>query len=109
MQHGFPHRASALAWDPLLRVVALGTATGALKVYGRPGVELYGQHTNSDSSVTQIHFIPGKFNHLFLVNISTMLERPFSSLYLADGLGIAVNTENVVKAAPPNWMVSDSI
>lgn len=59
VQHGFPHRASALAWDPLLRLAALGTATGALKVYGRPGVELYGQHTNPDSAVTQIHFIPG--------------------------------------------------
>ncbi|KAL4709933.1 hypothetical protein ACJJTC_003896 [Scirpophaga incertulas] len=59
VQHGFPHRASALAWDPLLRLAALGTATGAIKVYGRPGVELYGQHTNPDSPVLQIHFIPG--------------------------------------------------
>lgn len=63
MQHGFPHRASALAWDPLLRLAALGTATGALKVYGRPGVELYGQHTNSDVIVTQILFIPGEFHN----------------------------------------------
>ncbi|XP_063618266.1 lethal(2) giant larvae protein homolog 1 [Cydia splendana] len=59
VQHGFPHRASALAWDPLLRLAALGTASGALKVYGRPGVELYGQHTNPDAAVTAIHFIPG--------------------------------------------------
>ncbi|XP_045497069.1 lethal(2) giant larvae protein homolog 1 isoform X1 [Colias croceus] len=59
LQHGFPHRASALAWDPLLRLSAIGTATGAIKVYGRPGVELYGQHTNPDAAVTQIHFIPG--------------------------------------------------
>lgn len=61
MQHGFPHRASALAWDPLLRLAALGTATGALKVYGRPGVELYGQHSDPDLTVTQIKFIPGKW------------------------------------------------
>ncbi|KAI8435696.1 hypothetical protein MSG28_003949 [Choristoneura fumiferana] len=59
VQHGFPHRASALAWDPLLRLAALGTASGALKVYGRPGVELYGQHTNPDVVVTTIQFIPG--------------------------------------------------
>ncbi|XP_041978692.1 lethal(2) giant larvae protein homolog 1 [Aricia agestis] len=59
VQHGFPHRASALAWDPLLRLAAVGTATGALKVYGRPGVELYGQHTTIEAAVTQIHFIPG--------------------------------------------------
>ncbi|XP_050561055.1 lethal(2) giant larvae protein isoform X4 [Spodoptera frugiperda] len=84
VQHGFPHRASALAWDPLLRVVALGTATGALKVYGRPGVELYGQHTNSDSSVTQIHFIPGTGRlvslsddnslHLWEINEKSLVE-----------------------------------
>ncbi|XP_053607282.1 lethal(2) giant larvae protein homolog 1 isoform X2 [Plodia interpunctella] len=59
VQHGFPHRASALAWDPLLRLAAIGTGTGALKVYGRPTVEFYGQHTNPDSAVIQIHFIPG--------------------------------------------------
>ncbi|XP_034830505.1 lethal(2) giant larvae protein homolog 1 isoform X3 [Maniola hyperantus] len=84
VQHGFPHRASALAWDPLLRLSALGTATGALKVYGRPGVELYGQHTNPDSAVTQIHFIPGTGRlislcddnslHLWEINEKSLVE-----------------------------------
>ncbi|CAB3253756.1 unnamed protein product [Arctia plantaginis] len=84
VQHGFPHRASALAWDPLLRVIALGTATGALKVYGRPGVELYGQHPNSESSITQIHFIPGTGRllslsddnslHLWEINEKSLVE-----------------------------------
>ncbi|XP_072932199.1 lethal(2) giant larvae protein homolog 1 isoform X2 [Epargyreus clarus] len=84
VQHGFPHRASALAWDPLLRLAALGTATGALKVYGRPGVELYGQHTNPDSAVTQIHFIPGTGRlislcddnslHLWEINEKSLVE-----------------------------------
>ncbi|XP_026490787.2 lethal(2) giant larvae protein isoform X1 [Vanessa tameamea] len=84
VQHGFPHRASALAWDPLLRLAALGTASGALKVYGRPGVELYGQHTNLDSPVTQIHFIPGTGRlislcddnslHLWEINEKSLVE-----------------------------------
>ncbi|XP_049868986.1 lethal(2) giant larvae protein isoform X2 [Pectinophora gossypiella] len=84
VQHGFPHRASALAWDPLLRLTALGTATGALKVYGRPGVELYGQHTNPDSAVTQIHFILGTGRlislcddnslHLWEINEKSLVE-----------------------------------
>nr|CBH09297.1 putative lethal (2) giant larvae [Heliconius melpomene] len=84
VQHGFPHRASALAWDPLLRLAALGTASGALKVYGRPGVELYGQHTNPDSVVTQIHFIPGTGRlislcddnslHLWEINEKSLVE-----------------------------------
>ncbi|KAM3964532.1 LLGL domain-containing protein l(2)gl isoform 4-T4 [Aphomia sociella] len=84
VQHGFPHRASALAWDPLLRLAALGTATGALKVYGRPGVEFYGQHTNPDSPVIQILFIPGTGRlislcddnslHLWEINEKSLVE-----------------------------------
>lgn len=70
VQHGFPHRASALSWDPLLRLAALGTASGALKVYGRPGVEFYGQHTNPDAAIIQIKFIPGKTS----TNGSTLLR-----------------------------------
>ncbi|XP_037293654.1 lethal(2) giant larvae protein isoform X3 [Manduca sexta] len=84
VQHGFPHRASALAWDPLLRLASFGTATGALKVYGRPGVELYGQHTNSDSSVIQIQFVHGTGRlvslcddnslHLWEINEKSLVE-----------------------------------
>ncbi|XP_073945065.1 LOW QUALITY PROTEIN: LLGL domain-containing protein l(2)gl [Choristoneura fumiferana] len=84
VQHGFPHRASALAWDPLLRLAALGTASGALKVYGRPGVELYGQHTNPDVVVTTIQFIPGTGRlislcddnslHLWEINEKSLVE-----------------------------------
>nr|CAG4640608.1 EOG090X00I4 [Eulimnadia texana] len=44
VQHGFPSKPSALAWDPELRLMALATKTGAVKVYGTPGVEYYGQH-----------------------------------------------------------------
>ncbi|XP_048482979.1 lethal(2) giant larvae protein isoform X3 [Plutella xylostella] len=84
VQHGFPNRASALAWDPLLRIAAIGTATGALKVYGRPGVELYGQHTNPDSAVTQIKFVSGTGRlvslcddnslHLWEINEKSLVE-----------------------------------
>ncbi|XP_026317758.1 protein lethal(2) giant larvae [Hyposmocoma kahamanoa] len=84
VQHGFPHRASALSWDPLLRLAALGTATGALKVYGRPGVEFYGQHTNPDAAIIQIKFIPGTGRlislcddnslHLWEINEKSLVE-----------------------------------
>ncbi|KAF6201776.1 hypothetical protein GE061_004171 [Apolygus lucorum] len=33
VQHGFPNKPTCLAWDPILRIMAIGTATGALKVY----------------------------------------------------------------------------
>ncbi|XP_050670645.1 lethal(2) giant larvae protein [Leptidea sinapis] len=72
VQHGFPHRASALAWDPLLRLAAIGTASGALKVYGRPGVEFYGQHSNPETTVTQIHFIPGSGRLISLCDDNTL-------------------------------------
>ncbi|XP_014285464.1 lethal(2) giant larvae protein isoform X3 [Halyomorpha halys] len=60
VQHGFPNKPTCLAWDPVLRLMAIGTATGAIKVLGRPGVEFYGHHASSDISVTKIIFIPNQ-------------------------------------------------
>ncbi|XP_077285749.1 LLGL domain-containing protein l(2)gl isoform X2 [Arctopsyche grandis] len=61
VQHGFPNKPSAVAWDPLLRLMAIGTSVGAIKVFGRPGVEFYGQHinANADIAITQLLFLPG--------------------------------------------------
>lgn len=33
VQHGFPSKPTAVAWDPVLRLIALGTQTGVIKVY----------------------------------------------------------------------------
>lgn len=33
MEHGFPSQPSALAYDPRLRVMAIGTKAGAVKLY----------------------------------------------------------------------------
>lgn len=33
LQYGFPNKPTALAWDPLLRTMAIGTSTGSIKVY----------------------------------------------------------------------------
>lgn len=33
VQHGFPHKPSALAWDPKLKLLAIGTKTGTIKMY----------------------------------------------------------------------------
>ncbi|XP_026835557.1 lethal(2) giant larvae protein isoform X2 [Drosophila erecta] len=54
-QHGFPHKPSALAYDPVLKLMAIGTQTGALKVFGQPGVELYGQHTLVNNSGSELN------------------------------------------------------
>ncbi|KAJ8910731.1 hypothetical protein NQ315_016129 [Exocentrus adspersus] len=83
LQHGFPHKPTALAWDPSLRLICVGTATGAVKVIGRPGVEFYGQHQNS-IPVTKVIFLPNQGRvvtlcddnslHLWEVNRSSLVE-----------------------------------
>lgn len=57
VEHGFPNKPSALAYDPKLRLLAIGTKTGALRVYGGPGVEFSGQH-DEDLAVTHLIFVP---------------------------------------------------
>lgn len=60
VQHGFPNKPTALAWDPELRIAAIGTASGAIKIFGKSGVEFYGHYSTSDRSVTDIAFIPNE-------------------------------------------------
>ncbi|XP_030755265.1 lethal(2) giant larvae protein isoform X2 [Sitophilus oryzae] len=89
VQHGFPHKPTALAWDPSLRLLSIGTATGAIKVLGQPGVEFYGQHQNP-IAVTKLIFLPGKGKvvslqddnslHLWEVNKSSLVEVKSQSL-----------------------------
>uniref|UniRef100_A0A669QCX9 LLGL scribble cell polarity complex component 1 n=1 Tax=Phasianus colchicus TaxID=9054 RepID=A0A669QCX9_PHACC len=59
VEHGFPSQPSALAYDPWLRVMAIGTKAGAVKLYGAPGVELTGLHKET-ATVTQLHFLTGQ-------------------------------------------------
>jgi lethal(2) giant larvae protein len=89
LQHGFPHKPTALAWDPSLRLLCIGTATGAVKVFGRPGVEFYGQHQNP-IAVTQAVFLPNQGRvvtlcddnslHLWEVNKSSLVEMKSQAL-----------------------------
>eukprot|EP00118_Oscarella_pearsei_P017892 m.180144 g.180144 ORF g.180144 m.180144 type:complete len:105 (+) comp39237_c0_seq53:477-791(+) len=53
VEHGFPHRPSTLAYDETLRLLFLGTKTGSIRVYGRPGVLYAGTH-DGDTAVLQI-------------------------------------------------------
>jgi lethal(2) giant larvae protein len=73
VQHGFPHKPSAVAYDPISKLMAIGTNSGVVKVFGRPGVEFYGQHqpgvtspnqtnsavTGSDTIIQILEWIPG--------------------------------------------------
>ncbi|KAK6478359.1 LLGL scribble cell polarity complex component 2 [Huso huso] len=57
VEHGFPHQPSALGYSPSLRLMAIGTRSGAIKLYGAPGVEFMGLH-EENAALTQIHFLP---------------------------------------------------
>nr|XP_045599883.1 lethal(2) giant larvae protein homolog 1-like isoform X2 [Procambarus clarkii] len=58
--HGFPAKPSALAWDPLLRLLAIATKNGQIRIYGTPGVELYGQNENNESAINHLTFLQGQ-------------------------------------------------
>jgi len=83
IQHGFPNKPTALEIDPELKLLAIGTKQGLLRVYGRPGVEFYGEHA-AELKVTKIAFLPGQgrlvtltednFLHLWEINGSSMKE-----------------------------------
>uniref|UniRef100_A0A8C4IGS4 Syntaxin-binding protein 5-like n=1 Tax=Dicentrarchus labrax TaxID=13489 RepID=A0A8C4IGS4_DICLA len=56
VRHGFPYQPSSMAFDPVQKILAIGTQTGALRLFGRAGVECYCQH-ESGSAVIQLQFL----------------------------------------------------
>ncbi|XP_053317349.1 syntaxin-binding protein 5 isoform X4 [Spea bombifrons] len=56
VRHGFPFEPSALAFDPVQKILAIGTQSGALRLFGRPGVECFCQH-DSGAAVIQLQFL----------------------------------------------------
>nr|XP_057918282.1 LLGL scribble cell polarity complex component 2 isoform X3 [Doryrhamphus excisus] len=57
VEHGFPHQPSALGYSPSLQLLAIGTRSGTIKLFGAPGVEFMGLH-DENAAVTQVHFLP---------------------------------------------------
>uniref|UniRef100_A0A3Q3LC37 Syntaxin binding protein 5b (tomosyn) n=1 Tax=Labrus bergylta TaxID=56723 RepID=A0A3Q3LC37_9LABR len=56
VRHGFPYQPSSMAFDPVQKILAVGTQTGALRLFGRAGVECYCQH-ESGAAVIQLQFL----------------------------------------------------
>ncbi|CAL1261845.1 unnamed protein product [Larinioides sclopetarius] len=56
IRHGFPFQPTAIAFDPVQRILALATKNGSLRLFGRPGVDAFVQH-DIDSPVFQILFL----------------------------------------------------
>ncbi|CAL8108438.1 unnamed protein product [Calicophoron daubneyi] len=54
--HGFPCQPTCIAFDPVQRIVAIGTRSGVIRIFGRPGVDYVVFHPSS-SAVIQIIFL----------------------------------------------------
>ncbi|XP_017790249.1 PREDICTED: syntaxin-binding protein 5 isoform X2 [Habropoda laboriosa] len=55
-RHGFPHQPTAVAFDPVQRLLAIGTKSGSLRILGRPGVDAHVKHEGC-STVVQLQFL----------------------------------------------------
>ncbi|CAL8267638.1 unnamed protein product [Lota lota] len=56
VRHGFPYQPTALAFDPVQKIVAIGSRTGGVRILGRPGVDCYCHH-ESTAAVLQLQFL----------------------------------------------------
>ncbi|XP_068194577.1 syntaxin-binding protein 5 isoform X4 [Antennarius striatus] len=56
VRHGFPYQPSSMAFDPVQKILAIGTQAGALRLFGHAGVECYCQH-ESGAAVIQLQFL----------------------------------------------------
>ncbi|XP_070521861.1 syntaxin-binding protein 5 isoform X3 [Cardiocondyla obscurior] len=55
-RHGFPHQPTALAFDPVQRLLAIGTKSGSLRILGRPGVDAHVKHEEC-AAVLRLQFL----------------------------------------------------
>ena len=54
--HTFCFLLTALAFDPLQKIMAIGNRTGKVRIYGRPGVDLEFEH-KKEVAVLKIIFV----------------------------------------------------
>ena len=42
--HGYPYKPTAMAFDPVQKVLAIGNKGGCIRLLGKPGIDLTFQH-----------------------------------------------------------------
>ena len=72
-RHGFPHQPSALSYDSSLSLIGIATKKGEIRVYGRPGVEYWGQ-LDADTIVKEMHFIPDQRGQLVILSEEGVIQ-----------------------------------
>uniref|UniRef100_A0A8D2IP41 LLGL scribble cell polarity complex component 2 n=1 Tax=Urocitellus parryii TaxID=9999 RepID=A0A8D2IP41_UROPR len=97
VEHGFPHQPSALGYSPSLRILAIGTRSGAVKLYGAPGVEFMGLH-RENNAVMQIHFLPGQCQLVTLLDDNSL---HLWSLKVKGGVSELQEDESFTLRGPP--------
>ena len=56
LRHGFPFKPLSVAFDPVQKLLAIGNRSGAVRIYGKPGIDVEFIH-DSPCQVFQIVFI----------------------------------------------------
>ncbi|XP_070492761.1 syntaxin-binding protein 5 isoform X6 [Chironomus tepperi] len=57
-RHGFPHNPTAIAFDPVQKLLAIGDKYGSLRILGQPGVDAHVRHEGESAcAVIQIEFL----------------------------------------------------
>lgn len=56
VRHGFPFQPTSVAYDPVQHILAIGTKSGSLRIFGRPGVDCHCCHPE-EAAVIQILFL----------------------------------------------------
>lgn len=73
-RQGFPHQPTALAYDPSLSLIGIATKKGEIRVYGRPGVEYWGQMEETDGLVKEMHFISDQRGQLVVLTEEGIIQ-----------------------------------
>ncbi|XP_062391222.1 syntaxin-binding protein 5-like [Sardina pilchardus] len=56
VRHGFPYQPTAVAFDPVQKILAIGSRSGGVRILGQPGVDSFCQH-ESGAAVLQLQFL----------------------------------------------------
>ena len=56
LRHGFPFKPLSVAFDPVQKLLAIGNRSGAVRIYGKPGIDVEFVH-DSPCQVFQMIFM----------------------------------------------------
>lgn len=56
VRHGFPHRPTAIAYDPMQKLLAIGNFAGSVRLLGQAGVDIHVCH-DTETPVIQLLFL----------------------------------------------------